>query len=88
MLHVHWGNRHLLGVRWEGGVYVDLCLPFGLWSALKIFTAFADVPTWILLYHGISCLMHYLDDFLIFASPLTDEGCLFHDTALRVLADL
>ena len=35
-------NTHLLGVCWEDGVYVDLCLPFGLRSAPKIFTAIAD----------------------------------------------
>ena len=30
----------------------------------------------------------YLDDFFIFASPFTDEGCLFFDTMLRILADV
>ena len=34
------------------------------------------------------CLIHYLDDFLIFASPFTDEGRLFLDTVLGILADL
>ena len=33
-------------------------------------------------------MIHYLGDFLIFASPFTDEGCVFLDTVLGVLADL
>ena len=42
ILPIHQEDRHLLRVCWEGSVYVDLCLPFGLRLAPKIFTAFAD----------------------------------------------
>ena len=32
---VHPDDRWLLGMKWEGKVYVDKVLPFGLWSALR-----------------------------------------------------
>ena len=37
MVSVHPQDRPLLGVEWEGRVYVNTALPFGLWSAPKIF---------------------------------------------------
>ena len=39
ILPVHPGDRRFLGVCWEGQVFIDHCLPFGLRSAPKIFTA-------------------------------------------------
>ena len=39
---VHPEDRSLLGMRWEGALYVDAALPFGLRSAPKIFSAIAD----------------------------------------------
>ena len=36
---IHREDGRLLRVRWEGGVYVDLCLPFCRCSAPKIFTS-------------------------------------------------
>ena len=88
ILPIHREDRHLLGVCWEEDVYVDPCLPFGLRSAPKIFTAFADSLAWILHHRGVRHLIHYLDDFLIFASPFADEGRLLLDTVLGMLADL
>ena len=43
----HPGDRRYLGVCWEGQVFIDHCLPFGLSSAPKIATAFADALAWI-----------------------------------------
>ena len=40
ILPIHPCDRSVLGVSWEGQVYLDHCLPFGLCSAPKIFTAF------------------------------------------------
>ena len=37
MVPVHPEDQHLLGVLWEGIVYIDKMLPFGLRSALKMF---------------------------------------------------
>ena len=48
MVPVHPEDQHLLGVLWEGIVYVDKILPFGLCSAPKIFSALADAVQWIL----------------------------------------
>lgn len=39
-IHLH--NRWLMGMLWEGSLYIDTALPFGLRSAPKIFTAVAD----------------------------------------------
>jgi len=42
MIMVHPEDRPLLGVMWEGTLYVDSALLFGLRSAPKIFTSVAD----------------------------------------------
>ena len=53
MVPVHPQDRVLLGVQWEGQVYVDALLPFGLRSAPKIFNALADGLEWIAKDHGV-----------------------------------
>jgi len=45
---VHPQDRILQAVEWEGSVYVDPMLPFGLRSAPKIFTTVADTLQWCL----------------------------------------
>ena len=62
---VHPDDRYLLGMRWEGFYFVDMCLSFGGRSAPGIFTDVADVLRQICL----TCLRHsflslYLDDFI------------------------
>ena len=69
---IHPADRHLLGIRWEGNVYVDQALPFGLRSAPIIFTAVADVIRFALMQGGVPILIHYLDDFFNF---LCVQGC-------------
>ena len=59
----------LLGLQWKGQLYEDTALPFGLRSAPKIFNAVADGLQWILLNHNITPNLHYLDDFLLFGRP-------------------
>ena len=66
---VHPHDHQLLGVHWEGQVYVDLALPFGLRSAPKLFTAVADALGWALLQAGAPPHIHYLDDYLFFLPP-------------------
>jgi len=61
---VHSEDRWLLGMQWQGRVYVDTCLPFGLQSAPIIFTAIADALEWIVKAHRVRILCHYLDDFI------------------------
>ena len=43
---IHPHDHHLFGISWEGNVFVDRALPFGLRSAPKIFTAVSDVIAW------------------------------------------
>lgn len=74
MIPIHPQDQPLLGVEWGNRVYVDLALPFGLRSAPKIFTAVADALQWILIQKGIKLSLHYLDDFVIVSSSLTDAN--------------
>ena len=66
---MHKEDRALLGMKWEGALYVDATLPFRLRSAPKIFTAIADALEWRLKHEGAEGIFHYLDDFLILAPP-------------------
>jgi len=52
----------MLGMMWDGKVYVDAALPFGLRSAPKIFTALADAIECIAKSQGVENLWHYLDN--------------------------
>ena len=45
---VHPEDRPLLGMKWQGKVFVDATLPFGLRLAPKIFNALADAAQWII----------------------------------------
>ena len=44
---VHPSDRWMLGIYWNGGVFVVAALPFGLRSAPKIFNALADAVEWM-----------------------------------------
>ena len=62
-------------MNWKGQFYVDLALPFGLQSAPRIFTCFADVLLGIFSDVGsITNIQHYLDDFLL-AAPAASAAC-------------
>ena len=50
-------------MEWQGDVFIDKALPFGLWSAPLIFSALADCLQWIMEQRGAD-VFHYLDDFL------------------------
>ena len=69
---VHPAGQHLLGVEWQGSAYIDRVLPFGLRSAPIIFTAMADGVTWAFQQEGITNVVHYLDDFLLWAEAGED----------------
>lgn len=71
LIPVHPADRHLLAMEWKGDVYIDTCLPFGLRSAPKLFNVLADLLEWILRHHGVSFLLHYLDDYLTMGPPQT-----------------
>jgi len=63
LLPVHPADRHLLAMKWCKLLYIDMCLPFGLRSAPKLFNILADLLSWIMEQKGVSSIMHYLDDF-------------------------
>ena len=49
-------DRHLLGMVWNQLLYIDTVLPFGLWSAPKIFNTIAAALQWIVIQRGMSYL--------------------------------
>ena len=63
-------DRHLVGMKWRGKVYINMALLFGLRLAPKIFNALADVLGWCL---GVRLLFHYLDDFLTIGDAGAEE---------------
>lgn len=85
---IHPGDHHLLGISWNGGVYVDRSLPFGLRSAPKLYTALADAMAWSLFTRGIPFLLHYLDDFLFITPPNANTVPSAREIAAAVFADL
>ena len=88
IIPIHPDDQYLLGISWGEHVWMDLRLPFGLRSAPKIFTAFANAVAWSLHMAGVRCVIPYLDDFLIFCPPRSGDGEATLSTALRVLEDL
>ncbi len=70
---VHPGDRWLLGMEWQGQLFIDTALPFGLRSAPKIFCALSDAVQWILHERGVQHSVKYIDDFLVFGAPGTGE---------------
>jgi len=52
-------DSHLLGMQWEGNIYVDKALLFGLCSAPIIFSAVADALQWIMLQDRASWVGHF-----------------------------
>ena len=69
LLPVHPADRHLLMMSWNNSIYIDLCIPFGLRSAPKLFNVAADLLQWIAEHNGVTPLLHYLDDFLTLGPP-------------------
>src|SRR5579859_4221235 len=61
----HW----LFLFEWNGILYIDLFLPFGLRTAPLLFNLFAEGLHWILDWICGRDLVHYLDDFLLFDDP-------------------
>ena len=71
---VHPEDRLLLGMLWEGKVYVDTALPFGLRSAPLIFTVLATALIWIMKQKGVTNAISYvIDDFLTAGAPDSPE---------------
>ena len=69
MVPVHPQDQWLLGMEWQGLLFCDWALPFGLRLAPIIFTAIADGLAWAVSCQGMGNFIPYLDDFL-FCGPL------------------
>ena len=84
LLPVHPADRHMLGMQWKDGAYIDTCLPFGLRSAPKLFNILSEFLAWIAKESNVSFLIHYLDDFLTMGPP--SSSCCQHnlDTIIKI----
>ena len=87
-LPVHADDHPLLAIRWGQSTYIDTALPFGLRSAPKIFSAFADALAWVMQEHGVNRQLHYLDDFLFLGAPGSTECAASLQTALHLCSHL
>ena len=85
---VHLQDRLLLGMVWQGELFVDGALPFGLRSAPKLFNAVADALLWIMSRRGVQSAIHYLDDFLIVGPPRSESCSRALATSLRLSEEL
>ncbi len=81
---VHPGDRRLLAMEWDGKIFVDAALPFGLRSAPKIFNALADAVEWMVKQFGSNDVWHYLDDFIVCGAEGTGDCA----SSLQLLRDL
>ena len=82
LIPVQPADRHLLAMSWNGSLYIDTCLPFGLRSAPRLFNITANLLQWILRDRGgggggggggVTFVVHYLDDFLTIGPPKSAE---------------
>ena len=73
LVPVHPEDHYLLGMAWDGQIYIDAALSFGLRSAPMILTALADAMEWIFKRNGVADVWHYLDDFITVGPPDADE---------------
>ena len=88
ILPVHPDDHPLLAVKWQGETFIDTALPFGLRSAPKIFSAFADALAWVLRARGVNWQLHYLDDFLVLGRPGSQECARALQQALATCSQL
>lgn len=75
LIPVNPADRIWQGVMWDGQIYVDGMLPFGLSSAPKIFNSVADALEWCVSQEGVEYIFHYLDDFAVLG-PAGSQACL------------
>lgn len=75
LLPVHPESFRLLGFHWQGGYYVDCCLPMGCSVSCSYFEAFSSFLEWVVKREaGWASVIHYLDDFL-FMGPKDSRVC-------------
>ena len=70
---IHPSERVFLWVQWQGDIFIDCQLSFGLASTPAIFSAVAEALEWVLVHRGVWGIIHYLDDFLLLGTPGSGE---------------
>ena len=60
LVPVHPDDTPLLAMQWEGMVFMDATLPFGLCSVPKIFNTLADALEWAVKHQGAQFLCSQL----------------------------
>lgn len=86
VLPVHPDSLQLLGCFWDGGYFVDRCLPMGC----LVLTSRRLVSSWsgsCKMRWGFPSVIHYLDDFLSIGSAQNQVCLLLLHTMERVVAD-
>ena len=75
MVPVRKEDWELLGMEWDGRLYFDKCLPFGLRSAPYLFNQFAQALSWIMKENYSINHIHYLDDFFLVSPAANPDQC-------------
>ena len=88
MIPVHPEDRLLLGVIWEGQLYLDKVLPFGLRSAPLIFSAIGDAIEWITRQKEVELVFHYVDNFIVVGDANSSSCSQGLATLLQTFADV
>ena len=70
---VHPDDRWMLGMVWNGQLFVYTALPFGLRSAPMILNAVAEALAYMIRQKGVKGLDHYRDDFSIVGDPKSPQ---------------
>lgn len=75
LLPVHPESFKYLGCFWDGGYYVDRCLPMGCSVSCAFFEKFSTFLEWAVRQESrVASVLHYLDDFL-FVGPRGSRVC-------------
>ncbi|KAM9296652.1 uncharacterized protein PAF06_017570 [Gastrophryne carolinensis] len=75
LLPVHPDSQYLLGCYFEGGFFIDRCLPMGCSVSCAYFEAFSTFLEWVVKEKsGLSAVTHYLDDFFC-VGPADSRVC-------------
>lgn len=75
LLPVHPDSFRWLGCFWDGGFFVDRCLPMGCSVSCSYFELFSTFLEWVVKQEAqIPSVLHYLDDFL-FIGPAASRVC-------------
>ena len=72
LIPVHPADRHLLGMKWKEYTFIDICLPFGLRSAPKLFNVLGDQIIGVFTRQGVTIVLNYLYDFLTLGPPASN----------------